>query len=118
MTSKAKEKDQFFYYPQLWLNTGTHMQVRLLKFAKKMMLASIFEPVDEYLVIYNHDLGRCESCDCPGFTMHRQKPNAGVHKHFKVINRWLSHKRPLFYCYSLTEDNEVKEHALIPLGDK
>lgn len=98
----AKPKHPYLYYCQLWLNTGTTWQVRVLKVSTVTM-----EPVEEYFVTYNKELGLCESCDCPGYTMHRKKAGGGEHKHFTAVKAWIKASRPLFVGYLINDSGAV-----------
>lgn len=102
---KIKPQDAYVYYCQFWLNSGTYWQIRVLKVSRLLMTT-----VEEYMVLYNQSTGIFESCDCPGFTMHR-KPKGGeghsTHKHFQVVKQWLARKRPLFECYQINSSGIV-----------
>ena len=69
------------------------------------------EPVEEYLVIYSKENG-CESCDCPGYTMHLSKKGVtqdkkAEHKHFQVVHQWIKRGRPIFEAYVINTSGIV-----------
>lgn len=96
---KLKPHEAYIYFVYLWLNTGSYWNLRVLKVARLTM-----EPVEEYMVMYNHSMGCYESCDCPGYTMHHKKQGKGAmeHKHIAIAHHWMRRGRPLFEAYTYT----------------
>lgn len=55
-------------------------------------------------------------CDCIGYSMQRNK-QGGVHKHFRLVERWLTHNMPPLSAYSIDQKtNKLTQHRLV-LGD-
>ena len=54
-------------------------------------------------------------CDCIGYSMQRNK--GGVHKHFRLVERWLNHDRPPLSAYTIDQKtNKLTQHKLV-LGE-